>query len=69
VANSLRILALPKEIIEALKKEKITEGHAKALLAVKEENLQKQIFQEILDNNYSVRDVEKAHRSGKNYKN
>lgn len=65
VANSLRILALPKEIIEALKKEKITEGHAKALLAVKEESLQKQIFQEILDNNYSVRDVEKAHRSGK----
>ena len=34
-------------------------------MAVKEESLQKQIFQEILDNNYSVRDVEKAHRSGK----
>jgi len=69
VANSLRILSLPKEIIEALKKEKITEGHAKALLAVKEESLQKQIFQEILDNNYSVRDVEKAYRSGKVIKN
>ncbi len=69
VANSLRILSLPKEIIEALKKEKITEGHAKALLAVKEESLQKQIFQEILDNNYSVRDVEKAYRSGKIIKN
>jgi len=65
VANSLRILTLPKEIIEALKKEKITEGHAKALLAVQEEGLQKQIFQEILENNYSVRDVEKAAKSRK----
>lgn len=60
VANSLRILTLPREIVEALKKEKITEGHAKALLTVKEESIQKQIFQEILENNYSVRETEKA---------
>ena len=65
VANSLRILTLPKEIVEALKKEKITEGHAKALLAVHESGLQTQIFEEILENNYSVRDVEKAVKSGK----
>lgn len=65
VANSLRILTLPKEIIDALKKERITEGHAKALLAVREEGLQKQIFQEILENNYSVRDVEKAAKGSK----
>ncbi len=60
VSNALRMLALPKEVREALKAEKITEGHAKALLAVKEEGLIKQLFKEILENNYSVRDVEKA---------
>jgi|LAHU01.1.fsa_nt_gb ParB family chromosome partitioning protein len=65
VANSLRMLTLPREIVDALKKEKISEGHAKALLAVKGEGLQKQIFQEILENNYSVRDAEKAAKSGK----
>lgn len=68
VANSLRILTLPKDIIEALKKEKISEGHAKALLAVRDESLQKQIFNEILENNYSVRDVEKATKAGKVHK-
>jgi ParB family chromosome partitioning protein len=60
VSNALRMLALPKEIRDALKAEKITEGHAKALLAIKEDGLKKQLFQEILENNYSVRDVEKA---------
>ncbi|MFA5368609.1 MAG: ParB/RepB/Spo0J family partition protein [Candidatus Paceibacterota bacterium] len=60
VSNALRMLSLPKEVREALKLEKITEGHAKALLAVKEEGLIKQLFKEILENNYSVRDVEKA---------
>lgn len=68
VANSLRILTLPKDIVEALKKEKISEGHAKALLAVRDESLQKQIFHEILENNYSVRDVEKATKAGKLHK-
>jgi len=62
VANSLRLLALPPDIINALKKEKITEGHAKSLLSVRDENLQRQIFNEILENNYSVRDVEKRPR-------
>jgi ParB family chromosome partitioning protein len=60
VANALRMLTLPKEVRDALKSEKITEGHAKALMAVKEDGLIKQLFKEILENNYSVRDVEKA---------
>ncbi|HOS87873.1 MAG TPA: ParB/RepB/Spo0J family partition protein [Candidatus Pacearchaeota archaeon] len=68
VANSLRLLALPPDIINALKKEKITEGHAKSLLSVRDENLQRQIFNEILENNYSVRDVEKAAKAGKVHK-
>ncbi|MDD5639845.1 MAG: ParB/RepB/Spo0J family partition protein, partial [Candidatus Pacebacteria bacterium] len=65
VSNSLRILTLPEEIIQALREEKITEGHARALLSIKEVDIQKKVFEEILANSYSVRDVEKISRGEK----
>jgi ParB family chromosome partitioning protein len=68
VANSMRILALPREIRDAIKSEKITEGHARALLAIKEPGLQKKVFQEILENNYTVRDTEKAAKQNQTIK-
>ncbi|MDD5568858.1 MAG: ParB/RepB/Spo0J family partition protein [Candidatus Pacebacteria bacterium] len=65
VANSLRMLSLPKEMRDALKSEKISEGHARALLAVKEDGLRKKVFEEILENSYTVRDTEKAARENR----
>ncbi|MFA6251802.1 MAG: ParB/RepB/Spo0J family partition protein [Candidatus Paceibacterota bacterium] len=65
VANSIRVLTLPEEIIIALREEKITEGHARALLSIKEVDIQKKVFEEILSNSYSVRDVEKISRGEK----
>jgi len=65
VSNSIRVLTLPEEIIQALKEEKITEGHARALLSIKEVDIQKKVFEEILANSYSVRDVEKISRGEK----
>jgi ParB family chromosome partitioning protein len=65
VSNSLRILALPDYIKESLKQERITEGHARALLAIKEADIQKKVFEDILTNNYTVRDTEKASRGEK----
>jgi ParB family chromosome partitioning protein len=59
VSNALRILSLSEEIKEAIKAEKISEGHARALLGVKDEKERKKLFIEILENNYSVREVEK----------
>ena len=41
VSNSLRILTLPDYIKQSLKQEKVTEGHARALLAIKEPDIQK----------------------------
>ncbi len=62
VSNSLRILTLPDYIKQSLKQEKVTEGHARALLAIKEPDIQKKVFEDILINNYTVRDTEKISR-------
>ncbi|MFA6404535.1 MAG: ParB/RepB/Spo0J family partition protein [Candidatus Paceibacterota bacterium] len=63
VANTLRILALPEEILTALGEGKISEGHTRPLLMLSgrpEEQLV--LFKEILIKKLSVRDAESASR-------
>lgn len=57
VANFLRLLNLPQDIQENLKKGNLTMGHAKAALALPVE-LQSGFCQEILSKNLSVRQTE-----------
>jgi ParB family chromosome partitioning protein len=59
VANKVRLLTLPAEIKRALKEDKITEGHAKALLGVDDPKRQEALFNAILSDNLNVRDVER----------
>ncbi len=59
VANFLRLLKLPKEIQEDLLEERLTTGHAKALLSIPSEDLQLRIRKLILEKNLSVRETEK----------
>ncbi len=59
VANSLRLLKLPDEILEALDKGRISAGHARALLAVQDEAAQRKLFRRVLEQELSVREVEK----------
>ncbi len=68
VANTLRLLGLPDEIKQAIQEEKITSGHAKALLAVEDPAAQMALFQQILTDGLTVRHVEDAardHKKGK----
>ncbi len=58
VANTLRILDLSEEIKNSLKEEKITEGHARVLLMVKDPQKQKKLFYKILKERISVRATE-----------
>ncbi|MDD5567799.1 MAG: ParB/RepB/Spo0J family partition protein [Candidatus Omnitrophica bacterium] len=58
VANTLRLLKLPHEIQEELKKERISFAHARALLEVEDENLQRRLTQEIISKGLSVRELE-----------
>ena len=57
VSNSLRILNLDKASLNALKNGKITLGHAKALLAVKDEKLRALALKAAI-NGASVREIE-----------
>jgi ParB family chromosome partitioning protein len=59
VANSLRLLKLPDDILEALDKGSISAGHARALLAVQDNDACKKLFRRILAQELSVREVEK----------
>ncbi|MEG1999193.1 MAG: ParB/RepB/Spo0J family partition protein, partial [Bacteroidales bacterium] len=58
IANYLRLLKLPAEIQMGLKNKIIDMGHARALLSIDDAVLQLKIYEQIKENNYSVRKVE-----------
>ncbi len=58
IANFLRILRLPRPIIDFIQKEQLSFGHAKVLASVKEENLAVNIAKEAVEKILSVREVE-----------
>jgi len=58
VANKLRLLHLPVEIQKALIEGGITEGHAKAILAIENPEKQRALFEMILKNSLTVRQTE-----------
>lgn len=63
VSNALRLLALPEYIQEAVMDEKISMGHARALLAVSDAARQKYLFEKILHKSLSVRELESLIKS------
>ncbi len=58
VANILRLLDLPEEILQALKEEKITKSHARTLLAETDPKKQHVLFEQMLKGDVSVRQAE-----------
>lgn len=62
VANTIRLLKLPQKIQDALAQDKITSGHARALINLDNEALQIQLLENILAKNLSVRKVERLVR-------
>jgi len=67
IANSLRLLNLCTEIRQMLIEDKISSGHARALLSVEDINLQKEIAHLIVEKQLSVRETEKLVKEyGKN---
>lgn len=58
IANIVRLLELPEEILEALKQGKITKTHARTLLAETDPNKQHTLFEQILKGDVTVREVE-----------
>lgn len=58
VANATRLLALPADIKEGIRNNKVSRSQARALLAFKDETTQRDMFKLILSGNFSVRDLE-----------
>lgn len=59
VTNYLRLLRLPQEIQDYLGEGKISMGHARALLSLEDPQTQISLCQQLIEENLSVRDVEK----------
>ncbi len=59
VTNIMRLLKLTPYVQEKLREDDISYGHARALLAVKDIKLQKQLADMIIEKDMSVRDIEK----------
>lgn len=60
IANYLRLLSLPASIQDSILKEKITMGHAKAILALEEEDKQQLLHDLIIRDQLNVREAEQA---------
>ena len=58
VTNSLRLLKLPKSILSLVSDGSLSAGHARALIPLESEALQKEAAQKILDGQLSVRQTE-----------
>jgi len=70
VTNFLRLLKLPETIQKGLSDGAISNGHARSLLAIKSKESQLNLYQDIVANGYSVREVEQLAKefANKNYK-
>lgn len=58
VTNFLRLLKLPDRIRQGVRDNKISMGHARALLGAADEKKQLKLFQRILEDGWSVRRIE-----------
>ncbi len=62
VANMLRLLNLPRTVLQDIAEEKITTGHAKAILMLEDPDSQKRLRDEIIKKGLSVRQAEELAR-------
>ncbi len=62
ITNVLRLLQLPDDVLEFLRRGDISEGHARALLGLKNEAQMAPLAQKIAEKGLSVRDVERTVR-------
>jgi ParB family chromosome partitioning protein len=65
VANTVRLLDLPTYVQEALERGQITESHGRFLLAVQEPGAQKRLFDDLVANRLTTRDLKNRVRLSK----
>ena len=60
ITNYLRLLRLPEDIQRLVEEEKLTTGHARALLGIDDEKIQRKVAQSVIAQSLSVRETERA---------
>jgi ParB family transcriptional regulator, chromosome partitioning protein len=60
ITNYLRLLRLPDDIQKLVEQEKISTGHARALLGVDDSDIQRKLAQSVINQSLSVRETERA---------
>lgn len=60
VTNYLRLLRLPEDIQHLVEEEKITMGHARAILGVDDPDIQRRVAQNVIEQTLSVRETERV---------
>lgn len=60
VANSMRLLALPQDVLAMVERGELSAGHARAILALENEKQIISLANEIIKKNLSVRETERA---------
>lgn len=63
VANALRLLSLPQQILASLESGRLSEGHAKALLGVEDSKARVRLWEKIERRGLSVREAEAIARA------
>lgn len=58
VANAMRLLALPKEVLDLIKEGRISSGHGRTLLGLNDKSLMAKLCSEIEEKQLSVRQLE-----------
>lgn len=66
VANTLRLLRLPAEVREELQRGTLSAGHARALLALEDQGLLRDLAAQAIKQGWSVRQVESKVQSARN---
>lgn len=59
IANHIRLLRLPNDLQEMVEEEKLSVGHARALLALENVDAQRNVAKQIIDRTLSVRETER----------
>lgn len=62
ISNALRLLALPIPVRELVEQDRLTAGHARAVLSLSDEKAQLSLAREIVDGDLSVREAERRAR-------
>jgi len=66
ITNHLRLLKLPAKIQLSVRENEISMGHARALVGIEDDSLQIEMFDRVINESLSVRDLENILREEKN---